>query len=443
MLFIGYSEYGYDDDQGSDIFGRGSAMSTPLHPSAKRHPLDDEDDYQTPGQSARSRNKRPKRESSLNRSTGQQRLVLKTKSEQSPDAVSPAPPSTGQPILSRFITEPSLSQQPSARRPRPLTQHQLAVEQYRRQRIEYLLSKRKNDAYRVFRAKRESEIPFGRSGRLLQGVPDGYDTEDEENSWGKGGVLPNPDEEEDFGECASYFLSVIRKATRRLDRWDYENANGPKRNRRQEREERHRARMDVFSFDDSLDIGGGRTSTSARNKARAARNAKRRAETAAGPKVEAAAASHATGDHRSRGAATAADSAKAGAEAPKGGDDGLDDIDRELLGEGSGDEDEDEDQHVSRPPGPGFEDSYIGEALSSDDSDEEDDDEGEGEGDADVHAGGEGHDNSSTYEGGENENSSVAGGGDLEAEAGAATGGSGGEQGPGATAGEDGVMGHP
>lgn len=402
-------------------------MSTPLHPSAKRHPLDDEDDFQTPGQSARSRYKRPKRESSLNRSIGQQRLVLKTKSENSPDAASPAPP--GQSMMNRFVTEPSLSHNPSSRRPRPLTQHQLAVEQYRRQRIEYLLAKRKNEAYKILRAKRESENPFVRYGQLLQGVPDGYDTEDDENSWGKGGLLPNPDEYEDFGECASYFLSVIRKATRRLDRWDYENANGPKRDRKKEREERQKARMDMFALDD-LDVG---RATSARSRARAARNAKRRAEAAAGSKPETAAATpHARIDHSShfQGAA-ATDSAKP-LPLSKDADDGLDDIDRELLGEGS---DDDDHHHASRPPGAGYDDSFIGEALSSDDSDEDDLDEGEG--DVDTHAAAEGYDNSSTYEGGES--SSVAGG-DPEAESHAGKGGPV-EQGSGAVGGDDVTMG--
>lgn len=398
-------------------------MSTPLHPSAKRHPLDDEDEYYTPGQSARSRNKRPKRDSSLNRSSGHQRLVLKTKSEQSPDAVSPAPPGSG-PMMSRFVTEPSLAQQ-SSRRPRPLTQHQLAVEQYRRQRIDYLLAKRKSNAYRLFRTKRENEIPFSRCGRLLQSVPDGYDTEDEENSWGMGGVLPNPDEEEDFGECANYFLSVVRKATRRLDRWDYENANGPKRDRRKEREERQRARMDVFALDEPVDVGSGRAPTSARNRSRASRNAKRRGD-GAGRKVGAAAASHAPGRHPLREGV----SVSAQAEGPsKDDDDDLDDIDRELLGEASGDDDDD--HHVPCPSGPGYEDSYIGEALSSDDTDEEPD---EG-GDVEMRPAGEGYDNSSTYEGGE---SSSMAGADPDAEA----GGKGlGEQRPGAVGGEVGVTG--
>lgn len=395
-------------------------MSTPLHPSAKRYPYDEEEDYQTPGQSARSRSKRPKRDSSLNRSAGQQRLLLKTKSEQSPDVVSPGPPGYV-PIQSRFVNEPTLLQQ-SARRPRPLTQHQLAVEQYRRQRIEYLLSRRKNETYRLLRAKRESQIPFGRCGRLLQGVPDGYDTEDEENSWGKGGLLPNPEEEEDFGECANYFLSVIRKATRRLDRWDYENANGPKRDRRREREER-RARMEMAAMEDPVETG--RTSTSARNRARNARNARRRAEAAARPKVGAVAASHAT-DSRPSGGSGVAGTGKTAIEMTTKGEDGLDDIDRELLGEASGDDDDDQQAPPQpyHPPGPGYEDSYMG-GMSSDSSDAELDD---------VQVAGEGYENSSAYGG---ESSSMAGG-DPDGERGGGGGGGAGEPRVGGT---DGIMG--
>ncbi|XHG00717.1 hypothetical protein AWENTII_004139 [Aspergillus wentii] len=430
----GMQEYGYDDDQASgDLSGIASGrdrmsfgMSTPLHSSSKRHPIDDEDEEQTPGQSARSKHKRPKRESSLNRSVGQQRLILKTKMEQTPDAASPAPPGSGHPILNRFVTEPSLSQPSSARRPRPLTQHQLAVEQNRRQRIEYLLAKRKNEAYEILRLKRESEIPFARYGRMLQSLPDGYDTDDEEHSWGKGGITPNPQEEEDFGECASFFLSVVRKAARRLDRWDYEDANGPRKDRKKEREERQKARQNGLALDNSLELGG-RVPSSARSKARAARNAKRKlaAAAAATPKDQTGSSAPRPNRNRNRGnraggaGATAAGSAKDSFEArsqdrPAGdedgdieGEEGLDDIDRELLGEGSGDE-EAHDPHAPRPVEPGFEDSYIGEdaeALSSDDEADDDDLD----------------DNSSTYEGANgyagSESSSVAGEGvDPEAE---------------------------
>ncbi|OOF97864.1 hypothetical protein ASPCADRAFT_205139 [Aspergillus carbonarius ITEM 5010] len=439
----GLPDFGYDEDGSGDISGRGdgrgSTMSTPLHPSSKRYPQDDEDDYQTPGQSARSRYKRPKRESSLNRSVGQQRLILKTKMENTPDAASPAPPGSGHPILNRFVAEPSLPQQSSARRPRPLTQHQLAVEQNRRQRIEYLLAKRKGEAYRVLRAKRESEIPIVRHGRLLSTLPDDYDTDDEENSWGKGGLIPKPDEEEDFGECASYYLSVIRKASRRLDRWDYDDANGPKRDRKKEREQRQKARQIRLAMENSADLGG-RAPSSARSRARAARNAKRKlagaaSGTAAELKEQGASTSSRAKSNRNRaqrdadGAETATPGVtKDGLDVPSrdqelspmpgsaqlGDDDGdleaeegLDDIDREILGEGSGEEEVGPTRkaRTSHPAEVGYEDSFIGEggdpdeeaeALSSDENDEEADDDDLEEGDGDV----DGDDNSSTMEGG-------------------------------------------
>lgn len=410
-------------------------MSTPLHPSAKRYPPDEDEDLLTPGQSARSRYKRPKRESSLTRAVGQQRLILKTKMEQTPDGSSPAPPGSSHPVLNRFVTNSSLTQQNTARRPRPLTQHQLAVEQNRRQRIEYILAKRKNEAYRMLRAKRETEIPFARYGRLLEPLPDGYDTEDDESSWGKGGILPNPEEEEDFGECASYYLSVLRKASRRLDRWDYEDANGPKKDRKKEREERQKARQSTLALEHSLDLGG-RAPTSARSRARAARNARRKlAEAAGATTTTAAAASGSTSTPRPKssrsrpsraaGAPTSAagDAGKEGLDAqplpdheassmPADGEDGLDDIDRELLGEGSGDEDDGpvvRDDRAAPVGERGDADSFLGEggdedadALSSDDDGEDDDLD---EGDADE--------NSSTFEGGHgspgSDASSVAG----------------------------------
>ncbi|KAJ5569836.1 uncharacterized protein N7459_009266 [Penicillium hispanicum] len=332
-------EYGFEEDSFagdySGLGGRGSAMSTPLHPSAKRS-LDDEDDELTPGQSSRPRNKQAKRESSLNRAVGAQRLILKTRMDHTPDA-SPAPSGS---MMNRFIPEPSLSQT-SGRRPRPLTQHQIAVEQNRRQRIEYLLAKRRNNAYRVLRAKRNSEIPFGRYGRLLQSLPEGYDTEDDENSWGKGGLLPNPEEEDDYGECANFFLSVVRKASRRLDRWDYEDANGPKKDRQKEREERQKAKAaleaDVRAASSRARGRAPRTSTAARRKPvgptstpgtakKAAVRSKGNRSRPSGMGVGASAVGtpswdpeHGAGDEEMEGE--------------------LDDLDRELLGEGSGEED--------------------------------------------------------------------------------------------------------
>lgn len=333
-------DYGLDDDSlagdYSGLGGRGSAMSTPLHPSAKRS-LDDDDDELTPGNSARPRNKQVKRESSLNRAVGQQRLILKTRMDHTPDA-SPAPPGSNHPVLNRFIAEPSLSQAPG-RRPRPLTQHQIAVEQNRRQRIEYLLAKRRTNAYRMLRAKRNAETPFVRYGRLVQGLPDGYDTEDEDNSWGKGGLLPNPNEEDDYGECASFFLSVVRKAARRLDRWDYEDANGPKKDRQKEREERQKAKAAL-----EADVRAATNRTRARPARGGAASKRKSTGPAATPGTGKKSAARRLKGGRSRpsGAAGAVSAADTPSWYPDNGEEiegELDDLDRELLGEGSGDED--------------------------------------------------------------------------------------------------------
>lgn len=348
-----FLDYGFDEDSlagdYSGMGGRGSAMSTPLHPSAKRS-LDDDDDELTPGMS-RPRNKQAKRESSLNRAVGQQRLILKTRMDHTPDA-SPAPPGN-HPVLNRFIPEPSLSQAPG-RRPRPLTQHQIAVEQNRRQRIEYLLAKRRSNAYRVIRGKRENEIPFVRYGRLLQALPDGYDTEEEETAWGKGGLVPNPEEEDDFGESANFFLSVIRKASRRLDRWDYEDANGPKKDRQREREERQRTKAAL-----EADV----RAANSRSRARPSRGgaAKRKSTNLAGGKKQPGSARPKGGRSQPAGASGVGTPSwdpehGAGNEYMEGE---LDDLDRELLGEGSGEDD--------MPPRAGQDDGD-----SSDDSDDDD-----------------------------------------------------------------------
>ncbi|PGG96568.1 ino eighty subunit 1 [Blastomyces parvus] len=185
--------------------------------------------------------RRAKRESSTNRSslrtTQPRRLVLKTRMDQTSDTISPAPPGSAHPVLNQFGVGPGARASSSsraagshqhqhvgsssARRPRPLTQHQLAVEQNRKQRVDYLLAQRRTEALKELRARRQGEVPFVRAGRLLQSLPEDYDTDDED-SWGKGGVCPHPDEEEDYGEAAGFYLSVLKRAARRLQRWDWD-----------------------------------------------------------------------------------------------------------------------------------------------------------------------------------------------------------------------------
>ena len=336
--------------------------------------------------------------------------------ERTPDTTSsPAPPGSGHPVLNQ--SSPSSKPVPSAatsknnnnnttnandsnenntqtaasaansssnnpRRPRPLTQHQLAVEQNRRERVEYILAKRKNELYDALRIKRENDFSVTRYARLLQCIPTGYDASDEEQqSWAKGGLITKP-KEDDYGECASYFLSVIRKADRRLDRWDYQDANGPKRDRKKERMERAKKKQQQNAGDANdgpngnattngaaQDAGGsaaraGGSSRSNRSKAASRSNAKRKADalretpTGSTPNKKPAPSSRSKSS-RARASARSG----AGEETPKNnssrnrgarpspaqpGDDTLDDIDKELLGEGTGDE-TDEARRPQRP----------------------------------------------------------------------------------------------
>ncbi|WEW61318.1 adenylate kinase domain-containing protein [Emydomyces testavorans] len=203
----------------------GSTAVTPLNP-AKRA-LEDEDlgEAQTLAQVSKPRAKRPKRDSSANRPAGgqPQRLVLKTRMDQTSDASSPAPPGAAHPILNQYSSgnTASVNHNVASRRPRPLTQHQIALEQNRKQRVHYALAQRRAETWNALRIRRENEVPFARAGRLLHSLPASYDT-DSENSWGKGGICPNPEEEEDYGEAASFYFSVIRKVARRLQRWDWD-----------------------------------------------------------------------------------------------------------------------------------------------------------------------------------------------------------------------------
>ena len=200
-------------------------MWAPVNQATKRAVAEDEDDEQNSSQVRRPRAKRAKRESSKNRPSAgqpQQRIVLKTKMDQTPDTVSPAPPGAAHPILNQFDTgSPGPSYVSGSRRSRPMTQHQLALEQNRKQRIDYALAQHRQRSMKNYRSKRQKEPPFVRAERLMRALPDGYDTDDEK-SWGKGGICPNPETEEDYGETASSFLSAIRRTARRLQRWDWD-----------------------------------------------------------------------------------------------------------------------------------------------------------------------------------------------------------------------------
>lgn len=223
-----------------------------------------------------------------------QRLVLKTRMD--PHSSSPVPPGSGHPILYS-----AASNALSSRRPRPETSHQKAVNINRKMRIDHILHRQivvEHDEAR--REKRKVNSSFGMMVmKRVRTLPDMYDTDDE-YSWGAGGLMPNPNEAEDFGEEALAYKKAIDRAMRRLYREENRGAFGGMVEGYRKRKRKSRG------YPDEEKDG---------------RSRKRRRD----------------GSRQSRRADRSRDEEKP--------DDDLDDLDRALLGEG-GDDDQDEEDSV-------------------------------------------------------------------------------------------------
>ena len=89
----------------------------------------------------------------------------------------------------------------------------------RRMRIDRILHKQMMaHQIEVRRQKRRKSSSFGMVVmNRVQDLPDMYDT-DEENSWGPGGLIPNRTEMDDYGEEAVRHKKIIDRAMRRLHR---------------------------------------------------------------------------------------------------------------------------------------------------------------------------------------------------------------------------------
>lgn len=144
-----------------------------------------------------------------------QRIILKTRVDQVPDFSSPAPPGIGHPVL-----HPNNPDGVNQRRPRPQTAHQQAVNENRKARVEHILHNKLREEHAHHRIRRKyGEGYLVKAARRISELPDLYDSEDE-NAWGPGGLVPNPGEEEDFGEEALYKQKVLNRALRRVSRWE-------------------------------------------------------------------------------------------------------------------------------------------------------------------------------------------------------------------------------
>lgn len=127
---------------------------------------------------------------------------------------------------------------PSHKRTRPLTQHQLAVEQYRRRRVDVILDRGIRIEYAAAAKRRRKANPFIRSWIRCKGMADGYDTDEESHAqyaqlsdYELGTKTPPPmpsglvpldfgGEVNDHGEEAYYRAKMLSRVLRRLERWE-------------------------------------------------------------------------------------------------------------------------------------------------------------------------------------------------------------------------------
>lgn len=127
---------------------------------------------------------------------------------------------------------------PSHKRTRPLTQHQLAVEQYRRRRVDVILDRGIRIEYKAAAKRRRKANPFMLSWIRCKGMPDGYDTDEETHTQSihhqdieVGTKTPPPmpaglvpldfgGEVNDHGEESYFRAKMLSRALRRLERWE-------------------------------------------------------------------------------------------------------------------------------------------------------------------------------------------------------------------------------
>ena len=149
----------------------------------------------------------------LNRvDSNSQRLVLKTRMDNFQQSSSPAPPGLSHPTFH------SASNGIGSRRPRPETSHQKAVNINRKLRIDHILHTKIQQAHSIARETRSTHrSSFGLMvmNRIIN-LPDMYDSDD--GDIGPGGLLPGKHEIEDFGEEALAYKKALDRAIRRLSR---------------------------------------------------------------------------------------------------------------------------------------------------------------------------------------------------------------------------------
>lgn len=181
-----------------------------------------------------------------------QRIILKTRPYR-PNGSSPGPArSSSQPPGSH--STPNML---GSRRSRPETSHQKAVNMNRKMRIDHIIHQKLMQEHAFVRQRREGQkrTTFFRSMRRIRDLPDDY-ASDKDDSWGPGGLLPNADEEEDYGEEALELKKVLDRTVRRLER--EENGRLPSEMRTAHRKRKRRSEDHMSEDEHDGFTGNGR-----------------------------------------------------------------------------------------------------------------------------------------------------------------------------------------
>ena len=160
---------------------------------------------------------------------------------------------------------------PTSKRSRPLTSHQIALEKFRKDRVNHILDRGlRKDRERADR-KRKKEGSGARAWKRIRNLPDRYDSEEEASTTGAGrvgaahiggvgitGFRQNEWEDMDYGAEAAMMAVAFRRMRRRLERHeDGDAAVNMARNRMKARAKRHRERDGVDEEVEEMDVDGG------------------------------------------------------------------------------------------------------------------------------------------------------------------------------------------
>lgn len=124
----------------------------------------------------------------------------------------------------------------TARRTRPLTAHQLAVEANRNQRVNHILSRGLRKKHHAAKKVRKSEGAVYRALTRMRSKDDEFEDSEAEESLAKDpapfrergfrGLMQLESEEDDYGEEAAAYAAALRRTTRRLERWEAQQDGG-------------------------------------------------------------------------------------------------------------------------------------------------------------------------------------------------------------------------